>query len=226
MGIGHKNKQYSTSKQKSHLKQSSLWKQSSSLSHGGALRQKRSGRGQRPLSTKHPLHLVFKIRKQKLKTRSLRTSQNLQLATHLIWKYARRFQIKVEQFSVQKDHIHLLIRTNKRKQFQNFFRVFSGQLAQELQKQKAVLSDWKSPTHEAVTDTPLKKKRGQPKKISIWMHRPFSRVVKGWKGYKTVRNYIQLNEQEALGMISYKKTRLKGLTSTDWGRLWNFGNTS
>jgi putative transposase len=219
MGIGHKNKQHST------WKQGSLWKQSASLSHGGALRQKRSGRGQRPLSTKHPLHLVFKIKKQQLKSRSLRTPKNFQLTTHLIWKYAKRFHIKVEQFSVQKDHIHLLIRTNKRNQFQNYFRVFSGQLAQELQKQKAVLSDWKSPAHEAVTDTPLrqrKKKRGQLKKLSIWLHRPFSRVVKGWKAYKTVRNYIQLNEQEALGVIPYQMNRLKGLSSTEWELSFHF----
>ncbi|MEK6774189.1 MAG: hypothetical protein AABY64_09625, partial [Bdellovibrionota bacterium] len=67
----------------------------------------------------------------------------------------------------------------------------------------------------ALTDTPQK----QGKKQKLWKYRPFTRVVKGWKAYKTVKNYIQLNEQEALGIIPYRKLRLKGLSSTEWALL-------
>ena len=31
---------------------------------------------------------------------------------------------------------------------------------------------------------------------SLWKYRPFSRVVRGYKTYKIVRNYIQLNEKK------------------------------
>ncbi|MEK6774395.1 MAG: hypothetical protein AABY64_10665 [Bdellovibrionota bacterium] len=59
-----------------------------------------------------------------------------------------------------------------------------------------------------------------PKKQKLWKYRPFTRVIKGWKAYKIVRSYIQLNEREALGVIPYRKTRLKGLSSTEWELLW------
>ncbi len=54
----------------------------------------------------------------------------------------------------------------------------------------------------------------------LWKYRPFSRVVKGWKSYKIVRNYIQLNEKEVLGKIKYQKNRLRGLSTADWQILW------
>lgn len=54
----------------------------------------------------------------------------------------------------------------------------------------------------------------------FWKHRPFSRVVRGWRAYQIVRNYIQLNELEARGAIPYRKDRLKGMSSADWEILW------
>ena len=48
MGIGHQKQLSLISLPANHL------------SHGGTLPQKRSGRQQRPLSSKEPVHLVFK----------------------------------------------------------------------------------------------------------------------------------------------------------------------
>jgi hypothetical protein len=45
-------------------------------------------------------------------------------------------------------------------------------------------------------------------------------VVRGWKAYQTVRDYIQLNEKEATGEIRYKKNRLRGLSAGEWEILW------
>jgi len=45
-------------------------------------------------------------------------------------------------------------------------------------------------------------------------------VVREWKAYKIVRDYIQLNEKKALGEIPYQKRRLKGLSMQDWQILW------
>jgi len=41
-------------------------------------------------------------------------------------------------------------------------------------------------------------------------------VIKGYRAYKTVRSYIQLNECEARGEIPYRKSRLRGLSSVEW----------
>ena len=165
--------------------------------HGGSLRKSSKGRTARPLSGKEPLHLVFKINKAAVRG-GLRSSKNFQLLRFLVKKYSIKFFVKIEQISIQTDHIHLLIRASRRSHFQNFFRVLAGQFSQRL------------------TDTLDRKYKG-PK---IWKYRPFSRVVRGWKPYKIVRDYIQLNECEATGR-PYSKMRLRGLSSEQLEELWS-----
>ncbi len=189
----------------------------SGLTHGGVLRNRRKGRSMRPLSTKQPAHLVFKINRSALK-KGLRHPKNFTLVSQLFKTYGKHFFIRIEQLSIQNDHIHCLIRAPKRQLYLNFFRVVTGQIAQRLQ---------------VVTDTPTDKAgaagaRNNPKQrhvnlpnMKLWKHRPFSRVVRGLRAYKIVRNYIQLNEQEALGIIRYNKNRLKGLSSFEWQLLWS-----
>lgn len=67
MGMGHQK-----------IKQISFfgtnWKHQ--LLHGGTLRKKKLGRGQRPLSTKEPIHVVFKVISLRLRHKSLRSSQS------------------------------------------------------------------------------------------------------------------------------------------------------
>ena len=197
MGIGHHKN--NSSKQGTLFGSSGVF----NLSHGGELRKKKNGRGQRPLSSKEPLHVVFKVVPFQLRLKSLRAPRSFKLILEIVEKYARHFTVKIEQRSVQKDHIHLLIRTSRRKHYHHFFRVIAGQIAQRFEK-AGLLSD-----AQQVTDTP-----------KLWKYRPFSRVVKGWKSYKIVRNYIQLNEKEALGEIKYQKNRLRGLSTSDWQILW------
>ena len=163
--------------------------------HGGVLRQKRRGRKQRPLSSKAAVHLVFKARREVLKESSFRGRKSFSFCHQILKKYAHRFFVKIEQLSIQGDHIHLLIRCSRRSQFHAFFRVSAGQIAQVFQKQN-LLS-----VGASVTDT--------PSGARLWKYRPFTRVVKSFTALKIVRNYIQLNEQEALGKIRYSKERMK-----------------
>jgi REP element-mobilizing transposase RayT len=166
------------------------------LCHGGALRKSSKGRGARPLSSKDPIHLVFKVNKVAVRG-GLRSSRNFNLVNHLLKRYSLKFFVKIEQLSVQTDHIHLLIRGGRRSQIQSFLRVLAGQFAQRL-----------TDTFDTRNDGP-----------KIWKHRPFTRIVKGYKPYLTVRNYIQLNECEANGR-PYSKTRLRGLSQEQLQELW------
>jgi len=179
--------------------------------HGGILRRKRAGRRQRPLACKEALHVVFKVDRSRLRYSSLRSAQSFTLVHELIKKYAVKFFVKVEQLSIQNDHIHILVRTNKRSHFHFFFRVVAGQIAQRFQNQRLLLDSAKKP----VTDTHSGNGTG------LWKYRPFSRVVIGWRAFNIVRNYIQLNEQEARGKIKYQKNRLRGLSSGEWQILWS-----
>lgn len=161
--------------------------------HGGILRRSRKGRGARPLSGKDPLHLVLKANRRTL--RSAATYATIRQTTK---RYAQRFFVKIEQISVQQDHVHLLIRCSKRSLYKKFFRVLAGQIAQ------------------SVTHTYRRKREGQ----RFWKYRPFTRVIKGWKPYLLVKDYIQLNEKEVTKQIPYQKKRLKGLTPEQLQSLW------
>ncbi|MGZ5278854.1 MAG: hypothetical protein ACXWC9_02865, partial [Pseudobdellovibrionaceae bacterium] len=93
-------------------------------SHDGSLRQKRLGRGVRPLSTKEPIHLVLKANRELIKG-GFRLSRRFALIHHLIERYKTMFFVKVEQVSIQGDHNHLLIRTTRRLHYHYFFRVLA-----------------------------------------------------------------------------------------------------
>ncbi len=230
-------------------------------SHGGSLRQLRAGRGARPLSTKASLHLVLKANRDRVRG-GLRISRRFQLIHFLVQKYAVKFFIKVEQVSIQNNHIHLLIRTSRRSLYQHFFRVLAGQIAQRFEKEgllsvckvlgPAGVSVTAAKSH-MVTDTPTGSSNeakthnvtGTPERgiasegegleaqgslgvsgataklQKLWKHRPFTRVVKAYRDQLQVRNYIQLNEKEALGQIQYRKDRLRGLLQKEWEILWS-----
>ncbi len=197
-GIGHMRKQFQLDFEKTN------WK--FRFSHGGILRNLRKGRGARPLSGKDPLHLVLKANREYLRG-GLRTYRRYFLIQKIIDRYSRKFFVKIEQVSIQNDHVHFLVRSARRAQLQNFFRVVSGQIAQQFQKQELL-----NMREVSVIGT-----RGA---LKLWKYRPFTRVVRGWKAYNVVRNYVRLNEQEALGNIPYRKERLKGLSAGEWQALW------
>jgi REP element-mobilizing transposase RayT len=202
-GIGHQ--QFRQSKQTSFFRVN--------LSHGGVLRNQRKGRGLRPLATKESIHLVLKLNQNMLRHRSLRSAKGFIIANRIIKKYAAHFYIKIEQLSLQNDHIHALVRTSRRSLYQNFFRVVAGQIAQQFEREGLLTSG-------VVTDTSAGNGKKIRTAISFWKFRPFTRVVRGWKAYKIVQNYIQLNELEVAGKIPYRKERLRGLSSSEWKLFW------
>ena len=195
-GIGHKHKS---------------WFRGVSLSHGGSLRKTRRGRLFRPLSTRAPVHLVLKANRFHMRT-GFRSPQSHQIVLRTIKRYAKMFFVKVEQVAICGDHCHLLVRLPRRAHGQHFFRVVAGQIAQEFGKQGLL---------KRVTGTPKAAKKELLKQPKLWLFRPFTRVVKGVRAYKIVRDYVQLNKKEAEGKIAYKKGRLRDLTASEYALLWS-----
>ena len=177
--------------------------------HGGTFRKQRAGRGARPLSTKNCIHLVLKANKEKL-VGGFRTHRRFKMVHLIMRKYANHFWVQIDQISIQNDHIHVIIRASRRSKYGNFFRVVAGQIAQQFQRHGLL--------NAAVTDTP---QITPGPFLRLWKQRPFTRVIIGHKAYKLVRDYIQLNEKEALGLIRYNRDRLRGPSLVDWDKLWS-----
>ncbi|MGE0632576.1 MAG: transposase [Pseudobdellovibrionaceae bacterium] len=173
-----------------------------SLAYGGQFRRKRRGRGARPLSSKEPIHLVLKGTLA-LKKWSFRLPRNHKIISELIFQFSKAYGIRIEQKAIQYDHVHLLVRVPYRTLYKRFIRRLSGQIAMY------------------VTDARDSAKSLKKEGLRFFKYRPFSRVVRGWKAYKTARNYVILNEQEALRNIPYRKERLRDLNAHEWHFIWS-----
>lgn len=92
--------------------------------YGGDLRNKRSGRNERPLSFRRSHHIVFKIVKKNLRYQSFRHPKNFRYVQFLIKKYSAHFRVRIEQISYQHDHIHIMAKSSRRSNFHNFFSSF------------------------------------------------------------------------------------------------------
>lgn len=158
---------------------------------GGRFRSRRSGRGERPITVEHYLHCIFKADPRKLPQSSLRRNPVGDLLRFQLWKYAVQFFIQIDEISVQHTHVHLLLRCYVEENMIAFLRVFPGQVAQSLLRAGLV------------TDTPQRRKRAHRKApIKLWTQRPYTRWVVGENDYIAVKKYIQINEMEALGVLS------------------------
>lgn len=110
--------------------------------------------------------MVLRAKRAGLKTKE----RKIQL---LIKRYAGKFNIKVHRTSINSNHIHLLIVTSRRANFQNYLRSITGLIARLMGAGK------------------------------LWEHLAFSRVANWGKEYKVLISYILKNQLEALGVISY-----------------------
>ncbi len=171
------------------------------LEHGGVLTLKKR-KSKRTISIKKPLHLVLRSDKAK-GPRSLLKNKTLVLT--LLRVYSKKFAVRVYEVAVCGNHIHCLVKGCNRKQIQNFFRVFPGQVAQEILLRHPLEKD------------EVKAFRGgtHPKNQKIfWSLLLYTRVVNWGRDYLNAKSYVIRNELEALGKIAYVRNTRRIRTAT------------
>ncbi len=124
-------------------------------------------------------------------------------------KASALFRVKVYEYAICGNHIHILIKGPDRESIQNFFRVFAGHTAQRILKicppppSAGGARSLREGAPEAITGC----KKNQRK---FWSYLLYSRIVSWGREFKTVRQYIQKNTLEALHLIAYQKRTKKG----------------
>ncbi len=152
--------------------------------YGGAINYRKCAR---PFRSNKLNHVVFKAQLGKLVwfTRSQKS------ISELLKKAAAKYDLTIKSFSVQKDHIHLLCYFKagagpvmRKKQFSQFLRFFSAEMGRKYKK--------------------IFRNLGILKPKSLWLHRPFTRIV-SWKkrSLQRIQQYIEKNEHEKLNLVSY-----------------------
>jgi putative transposase len=162
--------------------------------HGGSLAV-RKRRSKRPLNIKQSHHITMKSH-HAIGQRSL--FKHKKMILKLIQKYSQKFRVKVYEYAIQGNHIHLLVKAMTRFELQNFFRVIAGHTAQRILKDH--------PLKQSAGGAPgvAENKRGCAKnQRKFWSYLLYSRIVTWGREFKTVVRYIQRNTLELLQVIAY-----------------------
>jgi len=154
-------------------------------------------KAQRPLTIKRPIHLILK---SPLAVGSRSLMRHRPLIEKIITRSKKRFKVRVYEFAIVSNHIHLLVRGYSRHELQNFFRTVAGHIAQEILRR-----------------CPLKENEGgalKNKQNRFWQSRIYSRIVSWGREYLAVRGYVIQNTLESLAVIPYKERKKKPVRNT------------
>lgn len=106
------------------MRQLKLFKVTDSAHRGDLDPGRRKSR--RPLSSKKPIHLTLKARKQFRENGRLVVSEAKRLAAHS--------QVRIYDLALASDHIHFFIQIRTRRDYVSFIRALTGILARRLGK--------------------------------------------------------------------------------------------
>jgi len=163
--------------------------------HGGSLAIGRR-RKARPLNIKRSHHITLKSI-HAVGPRSL--FQHKKMILSLMKKYSVRFQVKIYEYAIQGNHIHLLIKAQSREGMQNFFRVIAGHSAQRILKEFPLNQNAGGASEHGGQKAGCKKNQRV-----FWSYLVYSRVVSWGREFDTVTAYIQKNTLELLQIIAYQ----------------------
>jgi REP element-mobilizing transposase RayT len=95
----------------------------------------------------------------------------------LLNKFSRRHGVHVYNLANVGNHLHFHIKLSRRHSYFRFIRALTAAIAM------------------AVTGS----SRWNPLKSKFWDHRPFTRIVQGYRQFLTLKNYININIFEGMG---------------------------
>ena len=139
---------------------------------GGSLYKTRAGRiGRRPVATTHSMHFVLRSAKARGPLSFWRHKQRIR---RLLEQSARKHGIHLHGMANVGNHIHLHAQVSYRRGYVRFIRAITSAIATVVKRGRRV---------------------GR-----FWDQRPFSRVVYGRRAFYRVRDYVDVNELEGMGL--------------------------
>lgn len=164
----------------------------------GGMLLKGNAKVARPLSTKHPIHLVLKS-KLAIGGRSFLHSNNVKRVDAVLRAQANAKGIRIYHLVNVGNHLHLVIKLDRsttvagRTAFHSFIRAVTGLIARHV----------------------LRTERNHAKGIRFWQARPFTRLVNWGRDYNRVSRYMAKNASQA----RVRKMVAWGFTVTDGDKI-------
>jgi REP element-mobilizing transposase RayT len=160
--------------------QQALFQNKYSLAYGGLFRKKAKNRGARPLTSKGTLHVVMRSSFAK-GLWSFRNSKNILKLGNFIQKFSQSKGVEIISLANVGNHYHLHVRIPNRTLYKAWIRGLSSGMAML-----------------TLGLDGLKQLKKDSKKF--WDYRPFTRVINNFKSYLNLKDYIQINQLEAVGL--------------------------
>ena len=130
----------------------------------------------RPLSTKYSMHVVLRSSQAKGEW-SFRKKGNPEKIKLILHRYAAKYGVTLYSCANVGNHLHLHLKLANRHTYPAFIRSLTAAL---------VL---------AITGASKLQKLGR----KFWDYRPYTRIVKGRRGFLGLNDYIAVNQLEGLG---------------------------
>ena len=170
------------------------------LSYGGSLLNTRKGRAHgRPISTRETMHLVLRSTRATGQW-SFQRPENKKRIEQIVRKFAVKYAVKVMSLGNVGNHLHFHIKLGHRASYRPFVRAITGSIVMAI----TGASRWKRVRGVGGKDydgTPTIGGGGTQLGIEkFWDYRPFSRVVRGFQAMLSLKDYIDLNALEGIGM--------------------------
>ena len=157
---------------------------------GGSLMRLAKNRRARPISTRDTMHVILKSKMATGKF-SFGYRSNPTAIKRTLDRHCQKYGVKLVSYSNNFNHLHLHLKFPSRGVYLRFIRSLTATIAMLV--------------------TGAAKTRGLPKisgALRFWDARPFTRIVRGVRGFRAVENYIRINQLEALGLLP-KRSRPK-----------------
>lgn len=110
----------------------------------------------------------------------------------LLQVLSKQFHVRLDQISINTNHLHLLVHAKERSAFQSFLMAVSGRIAQRMTGSK----------------------KGSPQQEKFWDFIPFTRIVEWGKDFFWTKAYVIKNQLETDGIIPYQPRQRKSAVPT------------
>jgi putative transposase len=171
-----------------------------SKSYGGVLLKKRKYRTYaRPISTSQTMHLVLRSSKA-VGEKSFRSNKNQKYIEKTITNFSLKYGVRVISLANVGNHLHLHVKIARRIGYLSFIRAITAAIAMYVSGRNR----W------TAQQSALKEK--------FWDYRPFSKIVDGFRFFLNMRDYIQINQLEGLGVSRLQARMLLASQTTAQAR--------
>lgn len=135
------------------------------------------------------MHLVLRSSKA-VEDMSFKAPQNRQAIEKIISRFAAKYGLRIISLANVGTHLHFHVKIAKRRGYLCFIRAVTAAIAMHVSGKNR----WTMKKR-----VNLANKRVQ-RRDKFWDYRPFTRIVDGFRAFLNLRDYIQINQLEGLGV--------------------------